>query len=124
MDIKKRLMEIATDDKTSIKSYVAKTILSDMKSYDGSPKEQAKAWYNDLQNGGCSSGMVGGLIYYTDTHKFYNDYADEIDALLDDYAGYTGEEIKIQGANRRNFYAWFGFEEITRQIVEEDLKIS
>ena len=31
----------------------------------------AIGFLDDLMHGGCQSGMVGGLIYYSDTLKYY-----------------------------------------------------
>jgi hypothetical protein len=35
-------------------------------------------FFRDLARGGCISGMVGTLIYYTDTHKFFDSHYYEI----------------------------------------------
>ena len=87
--------------------------------------------YKDLEYGGCQSGMVGKLIYYTDTVRFYKKHADEIDALLQELLDSTGNSIQElfgekwdetdplgRGRLNQNLLAWFGFEETARRIAE------
>ena len=40
--------------------------------------------FTDVLYHGCQSGMVGFLIWYTDTTRFYKQYKSEINALLYD----------------------------------------
>ena len=87
--------------------------------------------YKDLEYGGCQSGIVGKLIYYTDTVKFYKRHRAEIDALLREMVAETGEQpAKLFGEKwdaedplareqfNMNLLAWFGFEETARRIAE------
>lgn len=55
----------------------------------------------DLQKGGCVSGMVSGLIYYYDTCRFYNKHRESIFALIEDFCNSCGESLKefLQHAN-------------------------
>ena len=39
--------------------------------YDGKAKEQLKSFFEDLQHGGCISGMIGEFIYNNDCKEFY-----------------------------------------------------
>ena len=115
MNTQKKLQDIANgEDGNTLKKYIAEYWLNQIDGYNG----EAEGWYKDLMQGGCKSGMVGGLIYYKDTHEFYNEYADEIDEILDEIAEETGEEVKPEH-DRRNFYAWLGFEEMARKIAIE-----
>ena len=86
---------------------------------------------NELLQYGCQSGMVGGLIYYSDTCKFYQDHKEEINNLLYEMLESTGlsvselfgekwendDPLALDGLNQ-NLLAWFGFEEAVRQIIE------
>ena len=36
----------------------------------------------DLQQYGCVSGMIGELIYYDDTEKFFDEYKEEINEMI------------------------------------------
>ncbi len=87
--------------------------------------------YKDLEYGGCQSGMVGKLIYYHDTVRFYKRHQEEIDGLLHDLLTETGESIEAlfgdkwekedplgRGSLNQNLLAWFGFEETARRIAE------
>ena len=40
--------------------------------------EEVKGFMEDLRSYGCSSGMIGELLYYSDTKKFFIDNIDEI----------------------------------------------
>lgn len=94
----------------------------------------AEGVLKDLFYGGCSSGMVNHLIYYTDTVKFYKTHRREISALLKEMMDSTGEydlskmfsspntawdaedPLAQEDANR-NILAWFGFEETARVLA-------
>ena len=43
-----------------------------------------KGIFTDVLHYGCQSGIVGELIYYSDTVRFYKQYRQEINALLYD----------------------------------------
>jgi hypothetical protein len=76
------------------------------------------AFFQDLQRYGCQSGMIGSLIYYRDTHAFYDRHYDEIEELRLKVESSLGEPPCIQG-DLKNWFAWFGFEEIAYRTVEE-----
>jgi len=89
--------------------------------------------YNDLQQGGCQSCVVGGMIYYTDTVAFYKRHQQEIDALLYELCQNTGsnprqlfgdkwddEDPLARDVYNQNLLAWFGFEETAYRLVEYD----
>lgn len=65
---------------------------------------------------GCVSGSVGSLIYYSDTHKFYDKHYCEIEELREDYENNNGIPIKITG-DLKNYLAWFAFEETLYRIA-------
>jgi hypothetical protein len=87
--------------------------------------------YSDLRHGGCQSGIVGQLIYYTDTTRFYRRYHAEIAGLLKEMMDGTGvgDLKELFGENwdaedplanedlNQNLLAWFGFEETARNIA-------
>jgi hypothetical protein len=82
-----------------------------------------KGFMEDLNRGGCQSGLVGSMCYYSDTVKFYDDYEEEIWDLLADEAaqyGYTpayfistfnGADNVNNGSQFKNLLAWWAFEE-------------
>lgn len=86
----------------------------------------------NLQKYGCVSGMIPSLIYYDDTTKFYDDYKDEINELLNNQINITGLSISELFADKfdnddplvlecfnKNLFAWFGFEETAYSIYEK-----
>ncbi len=74
-------------------------------------------FFDDLFYGGCASGMIGHLIYYHDTHKFYDRYYDGIDELRDELEDSIGEPLRVKG-DLKNWYAWLGFEETARKVAD------
>ena len=97
--------------------------------YD-SPDDLLKSM-EDLQKYGCVSGMIGELIYYDDTIKFFDQYKDEINDILSEVIKGTGcsaeelfgdkfdkdDPLVIDYANK-NLLAWFGFEETANNLYE------
>ena len=91
----------------------------------------AQGAIKDLLYGGCQSGMVGDLVYYTDTLKFYRKHEDEISRMLAESLSDTGygdpaalfgnkwdtEDPLAKDMQNRNLLAWFGFEEAARNIA-------
>lgn len=75
-------------------------------------------FFADLLSHGCQSGMIGTLIYYHDTHKFYDKYYEKIEELRYELEEAFGEPLKPQG-DLKNWYAWLGFEETARKIADE-----
>ena len=87
--------------------------------------------FTDVLYHGCQSGVVGELIYYTDTVRFYKQYKEEINNLLYDAMDGTGlyapselfgdkwdkEDPLAQYDYNQNLLAWFGFEETLRNIA-------
>lgn len=92
--------------------------------------EDKKNIFTDVLNYGCQSGMVGFLIWYSDTVRFYKQYKSEIDELLYNTMYETGiyslpelfgkkwdEEDPLGNSDfNMNLLAWFGFEETLRKI--------
>ena len=81
---------------------------------------------NDIITHGCVSGVIGNLIYYSDTTLFYDKYEKEIDKLADDIDSFSSVVISILNRHKlgnmaelKNSLAWFGFEETTRKLLAE-----
>jgi len=94
--------------------------------------DEVQGFFEDLARHGCISGMVGGLIYYADTVRFYDTYEDEIENLLEDTREQMGYKNRIEmiaslnGADNvgsieqeKNLLSWFAFEETARTIAGE-----
>jgi len=98
----------------------------------GYPTADAAAFLRDLSSHGCSSGMVGDLIYYTDTIPFFKRHKKEILALAKEQASDYGMSVGqvLEGLNgwdkddplaeeetNQNLLAWYGFEETARMLA-------
>jgi hypothetical protein len=57
------------------------------------------------------------LIYYKDTHEWFDTYYDEIMELVEEYEEMLGEKLNWEG-DMKNWFAWFSFEEATRKLYE------
>lgn len=91
--------DITTTKKNPLEKFVSNWIDEKTNDYDGN----RKSVYEDLQYGGCISGMVGELIYYSDTVAFFKKYKKEIYALVDDFCSNTGESIQDFFGHANNF---------------------
>ena len=106
-----KLEEISEEKSISIKKEVAKEFFNH--SYN-----QVQDFFEDIRSNGCVSGMVTSLIYYYDTHKFFNTHYSEIEDLRYEYEEMTGCILKPQG-DLMNWYAWFSYEEEARKLAIE-----
>lgn len=95
-------------------------------------KDYQDGYIKDVLEHGCSSGAVGGLIYYNDTTAFYDKYNEEIYNLLEELrqslgnpnilsviADFNGAQDVGSDTQYKNLLAWFGYEESMRHIAEE-----
>jgi len=95
----------------SIRAYVAREAINYC-------EESPSQMFADLNQGGCQSGTIPSLIYYTDTHQFFDQYYDEIEAMREEYESNTGEPLQVKG-DLKNWLAWFAFEHVVVQLAEE-----
>ena len=88
---------------------------------------------SDLQYGGCMSGLIGSLCYYSDTNKFYDRFESEIWDLIYECMEEQGQEncltfiASLNGADNvgsneqfKNLLAWFAFEETAYRLFGND----
>ncbi len=80
---------------------------------------EALAYLQDVCQHGCISGTCDGLIYYSDTQKFYQKHNHEADEVLAEYESNTGEAYKFDGRDVQNTLAWMLYEETARKILDE-----
>lgn len=107
--LRKRLQDIAETRPDSLQAAVAIEALE----YG----DDITAFFTDLLSHGCQSGMIGSLIYYRDTHAFYDKHYDEIEELRYELEDAFGEPLKPQG-DLKNWYAWLAFEETARIMAD------
>ena len=120
MNIKDKLAKLKGEN--NLKDYVINYFLEE---------DNVKEQMEDLQRYGCKSGIIGSLIYYSDTKEFYNKYKSEINELAKDIIDGTGvksifdlipsletdDPLMIETHNM-NILAWFGFEEMTYKLYD------
>jgi len=100
------LQSICENEPETIRSEVAEDALE---------SECIKTFFDELLHHGCSSGMISKLIYYYDTHKFYDKHYNEIEEIRDEYEDSLGQPLSIRG-DLKNFFSWFAFEQTAYQI--------
>ena len=107
--LKKMLDETSNDLEKNVIDYILNYYNDD---------EEIKCFFSDLSISGCSGGMISSLIYYKDTHKFFDLYQGEIEELKEEMESSLGEPLNIKG-DIKNWLAWFGFEEMAKHIANE-----
>ena len=110
VNLKKHLKTIIEDNQNSLRAEVAAEALE----HSG----DIVSFFTDLLQHGCQSGMVGKLVYYSDTHKFYDKYYNEIEGLRYDLEEFFGFPLQPKG-DLKNWFAWMAFEETARIIADE-----
>jgi hypothetical protein len=79
---------------------------------------------------GCSTGVVDGLIYYSDTSAFFEKYVDQISATLSEYLNDCGctivemfgdtwddTDMFCRYESNQNLMSWYMFEHINDTAV-------
>ena len=90
--------------------------------------DNEQAFIDDLMQG-CQSGIIGELIYYHDTLKFYKKHKKAINELLAEIlndCGYSSPselfskwdktDPLAMETNNQNLLAWFAFEEMASRL--------
>jgi len=108
-EMTKYLNEICNESGDSIKKAVAQEALS-------YTSDELTSFFNDLLKFGCQSGMISILIYYDDTHQFFQKHYAEIEEIRQEYEDCNGIILQPQG-DLMNWYSWFAFEEIARRLA-------
>ena len=122
--------QVLTGAASKLEKHVQRIINSHGKDYDNG----AAGFLRDVAYGGCASGVVGKLIYYRDTAKFYRQHRAEISELLKE----TMQECGAKGPGEifgkkwdngdplaseqfnQNLLAWFAFEETARRLAHQN----
>lgn len=95
--VKNLLEKVQTELDQDVVNEFNKIIVNKVEDY-GKNKAALKSFLEDMQHGGCISGMIGEFIYHAECKEFYIKFIDELEEfkqLLDDE---IGEAIK----NRHN----------------------
>ena len=107
--LKSSLEKIIENEPHSLKSYVAKEAIE---------QESILSFFQDLSQYGCVSGMVSSLIYYYQTHQFFDDFFDEINELRCRFEEQIGQPMNL-GHDLKNHLAWFAFEQTAFDLANE-----
>ena len=119
------IKSLKRDTENKLTRHVCNYIILHWNDYD-----EKKYIFTDVLEHGCQSGVVGELIYYCDTVRFYKQYKNEITTLLYQTMQETGlyspsdlfgdkwdkEDPLANDDFNQNLLAWFGFEETLREI--------
>jgi len=108
-ELKSALEKIVHEEQDSIRTHVAMEALG---------REDIECFFRDLQQNGCICWMVTSLIYYRDTHNFFDKYYYEIEEIRQNYEKMIGEPMKVQN-DWKNTMAWFAFEQTALQVAGE-----
>ena len=105
-----KLCMIIEDDPHAIRADVAREALS---------HDDSILFFENLLQHGCVSGMVSSLIYYADTHSFFDRHYGEIEELRLTAENELGAAINPGDQDLKNFYAWFAFEQVALAVASE-----
>lgn len=82
--------------------------------------EKPTGFFEDLQYGGCQSGMVGKFIYNSDCKDFYIKYIDSMEDFKTEMEDELGEPIANRnGLPHYTFMCWLCYEETVYMIARE-----
>lgn len=82
---------------------------------DGMSSDEAKYYIeNDAR---CNTGSVSGLIYYSETIKFFDDNEEEILDLAREYE-FDLKPTELGMTGYKNNMAWFAFDVLVDEVFE------
>lgn len=113
------VMESLKENESDLRVEVLDILVNHIEDYESF--EEVRGFMEDLRCYGCTSGMIGELIYYTDTKKFFIDNIDEIqdyiNTLVQEHV-YSINELDI------NEIVWVTFEAIANEFfytIEDEM---
>lgn len=112
------LREVIQQDPQGLRAAVAEEALDHCTGIGEDAEQAIEQFFDGLFRCGCISGWIGSLIYYRDTHAFFDRHYEEIEELREEYEDAIGEPLRIQG-DLKNFLAWFAFEWTAQQLWDE-----
>ena len=119
------IRKLKADSDSKLTKYVCNYVINEWHDYDDKVNI-----FKDVLYMGCQSGVVGALVWYSQTTAFYKKYREEINKLLAETMNGTGlynlselfgsrwdtEDPLATDDHNQNLLAWFGFEETLRNI--------
>lgn len=97
---KNNLEELLTTTDSQLKKEVINEILD---------QEDSIQFVKEVTQYGCASGIVSSLIYYQDTHTFYDTHYNEIEEIRNELQESVGLSLP-HNTDLKNYLAWLGFE--------------
>ena len=79
--------------------------------------DSLKTSFSDLLHYGSNDGSIARLIYYKDTHDFFDTHYNEIEELRSEYE-YSTEETIIIKEDLKDYMARFGYETVARKLAD------
>lgn len=107
----KKLEQMASKTPLSIETVLAKEALS---------RSDASIvnFFLDLLQYDCVSGMIPSLVYYVDTHKFYDFHYAQIEEIRQEYELQIGKAISVKG-DYKNYMSWFAYEYVAYELAQQ-----
>lgn len=107
------------EESSNLRSEVLDILVNHIEEYESF--EEVRGFMEDLRQYGCSSGMIGEMIYFSDTKKFFIENIDEIqdyvNTLVQEHV-YSINELDI------NEISWIVFEAIANEFfytIEDEM---
>lgn len=93
------------------------TIIINKAEQYGEGKPALKSFFEDLQHGGCISGLIGEFIYHYDCKQFYIKHIDALEEYREEIEEQLGEPIvNRHKAPHYTFMCWLCFEEYCNEL--------
>lgn len=95
-------------------------ILTHAINYDGNAKNKLKSFFEDLQHGGCISGLIGEFVYHSDCKEFYINHIEDLEDFKMELDNQIGEPINNRDKIvHYTFIVWLVFEEYCYNIYNQ-----
>ena len=115
LDMYKKAAEDIGDNRWSY----AESFMLDMSSHSEG-YSNPDGFFDDLQRGGCSSGMIGMLIYNDNCKQIYIKHIDDMEEFIEDFEEELGCPVKNENhLPHYTFVCWLCYEELAYRIARE-----
>ena len=120
----KNLLEKTSYSEYSFVDDFNNIILNKVEGY-GKNKEALKFFLEDMQQGGCISGMIGDFVYHYDCKEFYIKHIEDLEEFKTELEDQFGEPIQ----NRHKivhytFVVWLCFEEYCYNLYNNIFEVN
>ena len=106
------LLEKSNNKVYSFREDFEEIIKNKIEGYDGTTKDKLKSFFEDMQRGGCVSGMIGDFVYHSDCKDFYIKHIEDLEEMKTEMEEQMGEPIKNRfELPHYTFLCWLCFEE-------------